>query len=372
MEFREKVIEALKCDKSISELFLKSLTAVSDKKFYPEALNLFINIDLTPEEARSAWKQIIAMKDGLFNSLKMNISLIVLYYFMEVRKTVLHPFVMEYIAYDNLRKNAIYDFLTGVFNRSFFHNILRIETERAQRYKSYLSLIMIDLDNFKEINDKKGHLAGDKTLCAFAEELKKGIRESDFLFRFGGDEFAVLLPQTDLNGSILLIERLAPGIKKRLKLTFSTGISSFKIDSFTEKEILEHADFALYDAKNSGKGQISTFLKDRRRYFRLPAAFEFLYLLPNETDYLFSEGRNISENGLLFMNEMPIAVETNMKFTFRIPHSDYMINGEGRVVRIEKLSEKVFEIGVDFTKVSKEDLEELAKYLSRYSLGPLK
>ncbi|WP_303721950.1 diguanylate cyclase [Malonomonas rubra] len=159
---------------------------------------------------------------------------------------------------------AIRDSLTLLYNHRHFYCCLEREFSRAQRYNSPLSLVFFDLDEFKGVNDTFGHLIGDKVLCQLGEIIRNVARESDVAARYGGDEFAILLPNTAQQGAIDLANRLCTiihehafqGLSDSL-ITISVGLSTFEdgnIQSFDR--LVRHADEAMYKAKASGRNQI--------------------------------------------------------------------------------------------------------------------
>ena len=152
---------------------------------------------------------------------------------------------------------AIRDEKTGVYNSRFFETILDMEVEKVKRGQEKLSLFMIDIDFFKKINDKYGHLKADELLIKLAEVLTKQFRKSDIISRFGGEEFFILLPETDLKKAKKITSRLRTAIKsdKMLKkhgVTISGGLTEFKKRD-TKKKFKQRADKALYEAKNKGR-----------------------------------------------------------------------------------------------------------------------
>lgn len=163
----------------------------------------------------------------------------------------------------NLKNLIIKDSLTGLLNYSAIKEQLENEISIAMRLGTHLSFAMIDIDNFKSINDTYGHLFGDKILKSLALLLKKRLRKTDFIGRYGGDEFALIFPDTPLSKSILILEELKASFSKinhllnnqKFNFTFSGGIVEFKNLS-TCKEIINLADQALYEAKNQGKNKI--------------------------------------------------------------------------------------------------------------------
>lgn len=160
-----------------------------------------------------------------------------------------------------LRKAATIDKLTQVFNRHTFEDLIEKEIDRCKRYKSPLSLIMFDLDHFKEVNDTCGHAAGDTVLSATASLVKENIRTSDSIGRWGGEEFMVLLPEEGLGEALAVAEKLRALIESRVqgseRVTASFGVTEFR-DGDTIDSICSRVDKAMYKAKNKGRNKVES------------------------------------------------------------------------------------------------------------------
>jgi diguanylate cyclase (GGDEF)-like protein len=166
-----------------------------------------------------------------------------------------------------LQRSAITDSLTGVYNTRFFHEVLGRETARADRYTTPLSLLMIDIDSFKIVNDTFGHVVGNKVLTQIAKTLENTVRNTDFVFRCGGDEFGVVLPGTSLEGALNVAEKILQRVESSDILhslgytgpvTVSIGLSEYHRGSHFETLVAE-ADQALYASKGSSKNCARTF-----------------------------------------------------------------------------------------------------------------
>jgi len=161
---------------------------------------------------------------------------------------------------DYLYEIATTEEKTGLYNYRFFKSVLNMELEKTKRNNKKMSVVMMDLDHFKKVNDNYGHLVGDKVLIRFAKLLTKGLRKYDTLCRFGGEEFLVLMPNTPAlraNNACKRITNLLKNdsIMKKYCITFSAGITEYKKnDGFNT--LKKRADKALYKAKNTGRNKM--------------------------------------------------------------------------------------------------------------------
>jgi diguanylate cyclase (GGDEF)-like protein len=172
--------------------------------------------------------------------------------------------VLDRIAlFDETRALATTDGLTGLFNRTMMDRELERELGRVQRYGTELALLVADLDHFKRVNDRHGHLAGDECLRAVAGVLRRSLRQVDLVCRYGGEEFAVIAPMTDELGAHTVAERLRAAVEKlvvrsgevELKLTISVGIACHR-QGETARDFFARADQALYAAKAAGRNRV--------------------------------------------------------------------------------------------------------------------
>jgi len=167
---------------------------------------------------------------------------------------------------EELYNSANRDFLTGIYNKKYFLDRLSIEFSFSKRHGIALSLIFFDIDHFKKINDKHGHLAGDFILKELVYKIKPGKRQEDLLARYGGEEFVLLLRETTSEKAVLIAENLRKSIKnhkfkfakKSIPVTISIGISVFQNNNFNKMEtFIEAADKELYKAKDAGRNRTS-------------------------------------------------------------------------------------------------------------------
>lgn len=165
-------------------------------------------------------------------------------------------------------EHSVKDSKTGMYNHNFFIRRCNEELARSKRNKEFFSLIIMDIDNFKNFNDNFGHLAGDEVIIAIANSLKHELREGDILSRFGGEEFTVLLPETNSSLAMNVAERIRNSIEclcihyenKKFKVTISVGVSVYNWNTdYDVNYLLNRADEALYDSKEAGRNRVTLF-----------------------------------------------------------------------------------------------------------------
>jgi diguanylate cyclase (GGDEF)-like protein len=165
-------------------------------------------------------------------------------------------------AHEEAQRLSLTDPLTGLWNYRYLQESVRREVERASRFHRMLTVLALDLDRFKEVNDTYGHAAGDAVLVEFARRVRLALREVDLAFRQGGEEFVVLLPETDRAGGVVVAERLGAIIRSEpvrvepgelIPVTVSIGVAVFPDDGALAAQVLAAADDALYAAKAAGR-----------------------------------------------------------------------------------------------------------------------
>lgn len=197
----------------------------------------------------------------------------------------------------HLRSVALTDSMTGLYNNRFFRIQLDTEMARTRRTGFPCCLLMIDLDNFKKINDTLGHLEGDRFLIQAAKSFTQCVRATDIICRYGGDEFVAILPSTRLFVAIRIANRLKKAVPEipgatGCNVSASIGIAEFTVSSpWDADEFIQAADTAMYDAKSKGKNQVSI----KGRYVRIKTGLESVS--PEERDAIFSAYGNEQNQG---------------------------------------------------------------------------
>ena len=211
-------------------------------------------IFIPQEDAMSAMSNLHLGYNWIVTSVGIGLIIASILYF----NMVLFPQIMH--LEDELKEHASTDSLTKAYNRLKFDEIIESEINRSKRYDQMLSLIAFDIDHFKTVNDNYGHLFGDYVLKTIVNLTKDNIRGVDYLARWGGEEFMIILPETGMERAEALAQRIKEEIenykfKKTVKVTVSFGVAQFKKDD-SENTLIKRADDALYKAKNKGRNRV--------------------------------------------------------------------------------------------------------------------
>ncbi|RKY39424.1 MAG: hypothetical protein DRP76_03415 [Candidatus Omnitrophota bacterium] len=253
---------------------------------------------------------------------------------------------------ESLKNLAYYDELTRCINFRWTMKILEKEIDRAARYKKELSIIMVDIDHFKKINDTYGHLAGNFILKEFARIVKENVRNIDVVGRYGGEEFLIILPEAGIEEAKIVSERIREKLSQKeikipnssdvIKIKFSAGIACFPYNGKTINELIGVADNALYQAKRKGRNRV---VWDRRRWIRItPLSSVRLEIIGDrETKIL-----NISSRGALLLfpekleeKELLCHIHFSDKESYKIPC---------KVIHQSKHSAQLYKVGVYFVE----------------------
>ncbi len=224
------------------------------------------HLDLRESQCLQLWEEMLLRRREFSEQLSRPLSLkTVLMDVLSSAGLIRVPVVLEYDDYKKLQVNAVTDPLTGLYNRRLFAESFEKELNRARRYGLPLGIVILDLHRFKEVNDKYGHPRGDEVLRAAAATLQKALRTSDSAFRIGGDEFALLLPQTDAAQALALsrrIETVFAETLRPLQLTFPVtmdhGVANFPQDGDQSDQLVRVADERLYRLKHANHSRTAS------------------------------------------------------------------------------------------------------------------
>ena len=238
---------------------LESLDLAVRGQFLQRFLRAITHLDLRDAQCVQVWDEMLTRRRELTDVAGRQVSLKTALMDVLANAALLRvPIIIEYEELKKLELNAVTDPLTGLYNRRLFGESLEKELNRARRYGQPLGLVILDLHDFKEVNDKHGHPRGDDVLRATAATLKKALRTSDFAFRIGGDEFALLLPQTDSAQALALSRRVEAAFTEMiqpLQLAVSVGmdhgVAVFPQDAEQADQLIRIADERLYRLKHA-------------------------------------------------------------------------------------------------------------------------
>lgn len=258
-------IESIIRHKKVRERFEKKY----GEKLYSEILLVLTHERYELEEAKLIWNKINLHLDNLTNRLDRNpgIAVATLDYLSNFHNSLSSPVLIQEDKSSFMSETTTRDDLTQLYLKSVFNFALKKELEKSFRTKKKLSLLMIDIDDFKQVNDNYGHLAGDEALRTIGELININIRNMDIAARYGGEELAIIVPESTSNDAVLLAQRIREKISKiefaSFSVTVSIGICHSSLDIRDINDIISRADKALYDAKLSGKNRVVVFKEEQ-------------------------------------------------------------------------------------------------------------
>jgi len=240
---------------------LEGLEEAARAQFLKQFFRTIAQIDLTEAQSTEYWTRILHWRRELASSIGRNISLrTAIVDVLSSSSSLRVPVLVEYDDFKKLQINAATDALTGLYNRRLFDEYLDKELNRAKRYSQQLAVVILDLHKLKEVNDRFGHLQGDHVLQIAATTLRTTLRASDFAFRIGGDEFALLLPETDAEQALTLCRRVRAEYESQVRalrmdigVTLDFGVAVHPNDGDQKPALLGAADERLYELKHSGR-----------------------------------------------------------------------------------------------------------------------
>jgi diguanylate cyclase (GGDEF)-like protein len=365
LNFRQSLLKLLEAGPDREEKLLEQFEQNKGRgdSLYAPLLYLLTHLDFTEARAARHWRRIVAHRQKLRTALGRDPGLRValLDYFVNVSRELKNPKIVELAIYERTERSAVTDGLTGLYNHAYFLQALRQEVLRSKRHGLKASLLLLDLDDFKRVNDQRGHVEGDRTLMKAAAIIRDSVREIDVAARYGGEEFAVLLPDTTRIGAFVVAERIRARIerrfqRKRPRVTVSGGLALFPEDARTPADLIVQADAGLYRAKAAGKNQVLLAQGERRRHRRVPA--------PPSVRVSTAEGptptrvKNVSEGGLLVSLRREVPMGSTVSLRIEAPDAR-PVGFRGEVVHLQQVpgeEEPLFDVGIRFV-----DADEAAR-----------
>ena len=378
---RSAILDCLDHFHDNDKKLIKALEEIIDqfgKEAYSTIFHVLTHLELQPEEAETYWQKIIEHRQVMSKSLgrEVNLRTAVCDYFCSISKTLKNPIVVEIHIFEKTFNTAKYDTLTGLYNRNYFDEAIYRETLRATRYDTEFSVLFLDLDDFKQINDTYGHFAGDTVLREISKAIIEKIRSQDIAARFGGEEIIIILPETGKVTGLILAERIREMVEnlrieyegEQLGITVSGGLASFPIDATGEHELVKFADTAMFRAKGSGKNTIVSYSENKRRYIRFDFSADITVRqisLDNYPSLDKAHSKDLSMSGILFSSSKLYDIGSKVQMQIPFPELNETIDAIGTVVRTEFYTQEQFDIGVAFLEMDGETKSELSRYISK-------
>jgi diguanylate cyclase (GGDEF)-like protein len=348
---------------------------------YPTLLFVLTQLDFASEPAREHWERILRQWEELNKRVpeKVDLRVAVLQYFLRSQRKLHNPAIVEIKLLRRTQASAIYDELTRLYNYRYFQDRVGSEVRRAMRYDHALTLLMIDVDDFKAFNDTRGHLAGNMALRRLASVLRRSVREVDVAARYGGEEFAILLPSTPKLAALKLAEKLRGAVERAgigedasaagKALSVSIGVASLPGDAANAEELVDRADSALYIAKSMGKNCVKPFSDERREHTRLDATLSgFFHVLAKERHPLATT--NVSEGGILFHSAEPLPSGSLLKLQLALPPAGEPIECAVKVLRVIG-ARGGFEIGTQIVHMPRLHVRRFRQFLKQLKAGEI-
>jgi len=269
-QFTKEVISALGQDYGETAEIIKQVEEIRKEKassLYSDLIFTLANLHFSENQAKQHWEKVLQHKQDMSKKLARNVGIRValLDYFTNLQQKIENPKIIEIDLFEKTMLSAVTDGLTGLYNHRYFQDRLEEEIERTKRYGASLSLLMIDVDDFKVYNDANGHIAGDILLVELSKIMLQAFRKVDAVSRYGGEEFAIILPSTKKKGAMTIAGRICQRVASSHfpnqkvmpegKITLSIGVVTFPEDGLDKMNLIDRADKLLYKAKKMGKNQ---------------------------------------------------------------------------------------------------------------------
>jgi diguanylate cyclase (GGDEF)-like protein len=355
---------------------IASLEGRYGPEVYSNLLLTLTNLDFPSETAKSHWQNVLNTWEELIEVVpgKVDIRVAALHYFLEVQRRLKNPTILELRILKKVQDSVILDELTELYNYRYFRDRVVQEVRRGQRFGLGLSLLMLDADDFKAFNDRHGHVQGNKALRRLARVLKESVREVDVVTRYGGEEFAIILPATLRRGALTVAEKIRASVEARLKrgvalqaeecFTVSIGTATLPSDAADSVDLIKKADAALYRAKRLGKNRVQAFSDDRRDFVRFEASLTGRIQLVG-SDVIPVSTSNISEGGFLVNTSRCLPVGSIVQLEFEIPAAE-KVHCTARVAHVVG-GDTDYKMGVMILHMDRTQLYQFKRYLCSVS-----
>ena len=261
---------------------LRSLSEFENTPVFANAVRFLFHLKVDDAEAELLLARVLDHRSALTRALGRDPGLRVaaMDYLSNVERRYENPKIVEMEEFEETERSARTDALTGLANRRVFQATLEAEIRRSRRYRWPVTVLLLDLDYFKDVNDSHGHMLGDLVLERVGGIVRHAVRDADSACRFGGEEFAVVLPETAREGGYAVAERIRRRVEQAFRsrpvdgrdvpMTISAGLAAFPEDGLHADELAARADEALYGAKHAGRNRVCVHYREKRAAVRFP------------------------------------------------------------------------------------------------------
>jgi len=350
---------------------LKSLSDLENAPVFANAVRFLFHLKLDDAEAEVLLDRVLAHRRALTAGLGRDPGLRVaaMDYLSNIEKRYRNPKIVEMREFEETEKSARTDTLTGLANRRVFQESLDVEIRRSRRYRWPVTVLMLDLDHFKDVNDSYGHMLGDLVLERVGGIVRHAVRDADCACRFGGEEFALVLPETAREGGYAVAERIRRRVEQAFQgrpveardvpMTISAGLATFPDDALHADELIARADEALYGAKRAGRNRVCVHYREKRAALRFPVKPGTLVRIDGAAE-LAGSAVNLSRTGLLLDATTaltvadPVALRLNRGGSAKLDAGSAL---SGRIVRVVSVPARPsrVRVGVAFDEPLPED-----------------
>jgi diguanylate cyclase (GGDEF)-like protein len=327
-------------------LRLKTWSEFENTPVFASAVRFLFHLKVDDAEAEQLLDRVLDHRRALTHELERDPGLRVaaMDYLSNVDRRYENPKIVEMEEFEETERSARTDALTGLANRRVFQETLEAEIRRSRRYRWPVTVLLMDLDHFKDVNDSHGHMLGDLVLERVGGIVRHAVRDADAACRFGGEEFGVVLPETAREGGYAVAERIRRRVEQAFKdrpvdgrdipMTISAGLAAFPEDGLHADELAARADEALYGAKHAGRNRVCVHYREKRAAPRFPVKWGTAVRIAGKAGVL---ALNLSRTGVLLHAAPGLTVAD--RIALRLARSRALKDDEGadlsgRVVRI--------------------------------------
>ncbi|MFT5727084.1 MAG: diguanylate cyclase (GGDEF)-like protein [Desulforhopalus sp.] len=369
-ELRQTLLE-LKSNSQSDDVFLNKVEELSQQigpVVLQNTFNLFSGLDFPLMDCNKHWNKLLVHRQEMTRKLQrpINITTVLCDYLQSTPNYLDNPRIIESANYEDILQKSHFDKLTGLYNRCYFDEAYNQQIALAKRYQEDFTVLFLDIDNFKTVNDTHGHKVGDNVLKTIADTITKEKRDSDIAARYGGEEFVLLLTHSGNISSYIFAERLRQKIanlefsktNKKLKVTVSGGIASFPFNSSNPADLVDMADSAMYLSKGAGKNRISHYKDEKRRYLRVKINkhIRTKELIFTNAPTCNGTSKDICVGGILFENDKPLPLDSLISVEIQLTSGQDPVILIGYVVRVELLESGRYDIGMTTSFKELEDI----------------